>query len=279
MTTEESTTPVVVIDGEPWEVIGHAGRVRLLVVLVRRGRLSTILGLDPDVLTVMGHITWTTGSNDHVGEVKDTQVRKDKTERGVGVALCQAARKLVGVDAWTGLAIPDSDDQVCSLQDADAVSTRQPDPIVDLVAGSSAAEETHVVFHREGSAVVVALATNTLAWIGHLAWTITRPGGRLDGLEAGLTVGEVKRVDTRKEFRKRGVADRMYGRVREVAAGQGWPVEVDHNPDRTAPGDRWAMKVNGWRPALSHGGHMPDFDDLCADEGCLGSVDRRIDSH
>ncbi|MEU4476153.1 hypothetical protein [Micromonospora sp. NPDC023888] len=201
-------------------------------------------------------------------------------ERGVGVALCRAARELVGVDAWTGLAIPDSVDQVCSLQDADAVSTRQPDPIVDLVDGSSAAaEEVHVVFHREGSAVVVALAANTLAWIGHLAWTITRPGGRLDGLEAGLTVGEVKRVDTREEFRERGVADRMYRRVREAAAGHGWPVEVDHNPDRTASGDRWAMKVSGWRPALSHGRRMPDFNDFMRRRGCPGSVDRRIDSH
>ncbi|MFG1723110.1 hypothetical protein ACGFII_31260 [Micromonospora chalcea] len=262
MTTEESTTSVVVIDGEPWEVIGHAGRAKLLVVLIRRGRLSTILGLDPDVLTVIGHITWTTGSSDQVGEVKDTQVRKDKTERGVGVALCRAARELVGVDAWTGLAIPDSEDQVCSLQDADAISTRQPGPIVDLVDASSEAGEVHVVFHREGSAVVVALAADTLAWIGHLAWTIIRPGGRLDGLEAGLTVGEIKRVDTRKEFRKSGVADRMYRRVREVAAGQGWPVEVDHNPDRTASGDRWAMKVSGWRPSLSRGRHMPDFNDF-----------------
>ncbi|SCF21861.1 hypothetical protein GA0070558_15610 [Micromonospora haikouensis] len=261
MTTEESTTPVVVIDGEPWEVIGRAGRAKLLVVLVRCGRLSTILGLHPDVLTVMGHITWTTGSNDHVGEVKDTWVREDRTERGVGVVLCRAARKLVGVDVWTGLAIPDSEDRVCSLQDADAISRRQPDPIVDLVDGSSTAaeEEVHVVFHREGSAVVVAFKANTLAWIGHLAWTIIRPGGRLDGLEAGLTVGEVKRVDTREGFRKSGVADRMYRRAREAAAGQGWPVEVDHNPDRTVSGDRWAMKVGGWRPALSCGRHIPDF--------------------
>ncbi|MFY1684788.1 hypothetical protein ACN265_25025 [Micromonospora sp. WMMD730] len=277
MTIEESTPPVVAIDDEPWEVIGHAGRAKLLVVLVRRGRLSTILGLDPDALTVMGHITWTTGSNDHVGEVKDAWVREDRTERGIGVVLCRAARELVGVDIWTGLAVPDSEDEVCSLQDADAISTRQPDPIVDLVDGSSAAEDVHIVFHREGSAVVVALAADTLAWIGHLAWTIIRPGGRLDGLEAGLMVGEVKRVDTRKEFRKRGVADRMYRRVREVAAGQGWPVEVDHHPDRTVSGDLWAMKVSGWRPALSRGRHMPDLNDFML-WGFPGSVDRRIDS-
>ncbi|WP_434740773.1 hypothetical protein [Micromonospora sp. SH-82] len=262
MTTEESTTPVMAMDGEPWEIIGRAGRAKLLVVLVRRGRLSTILGLDPDVLTVMGHITWTAGPNDHVGEVNDTQVRKDRTERGVGLVLCRAAQELVGVDAWTGLTIPDSDDDVCSLQDANAISTRQPDPIVDLVAGSSAMGEVHVVFHREGSAVVVALAADTLAWIGHLAWTINRPGGRLDGPDAGLTVGEVKRVDRRKGCGERGVADRMYRRARKVAAGHGWPVEVDHSPDRTESGDHWAMKVGGWRPALSSGRHVLEPNDF-----------------
>jgi GNAT superfamily N-acetyltransferase len=257
----DQSTPVV-LDSEPWEAIGRAGRARLVVALVRRGPVSTLLGLDPEVLTVAGHITWANTSDSRVGEVQDMQLREDRAERGIGLVLCRAAQELVGVGAWTGATIRDSDDNTCSLQAADAISGRRPDAIVDLVDGSSAAPEAHVVFRREASAAVVALADDTLAWIGHLAWTITRPGGRLDGPQAGLKVGEVQRVDTRDGFRGRGVAERMYRRAQRVAAEQGWPAEIDHNPGRTAFGEPWAAKVGGWRPALAYGAPLPEFEDM-----------------
>jgi GNAT superfamily N-acetyltransferase len=108
----------------------------------------------------------------------------------------------------------------------------------------------------------VALAADSLAWRGHLSWTIERSGGRLGGEQAGLTVGEVRRVDTREDFQGQGVATRMYHLAQRFAAGHGWPAEIDHNPDRTVQGDRWAIKAGGWRPPLTGGHHMPSLGDL-----------------
>jgi hypothetical protein len=240
----------------------------LLVALVRRGQVSTAVGFDSDGLLVAGHLSWTDASQDggvRVGEVVDVQVRQDRAERGVGLVLLECSRLLAGVDEWSGLAVPDgsADD---SWLNPDSFSTgQQPGPIISLgdagAAGPAAASEVHVVFRREGRAVVVAFAADSLAWRGHLAWTINRPGGRLGGDLAGLVVGEVRRVDTRAGFGGHGVATRMYGRALQVAAVQGWPSEIDHSDERTVEGDRWAKKAGGWRPPLRSGRHKPSFDD------------------
>jgi GNAT superfamily N-acetyltransferase len=243
----------------------------VLVALVQRDETSTLLGLDPDHLTVVGHITWTYASNergDRFGDVKDSRVHEDGTERGVGFGLRQAAQGFASIGAWVGAPIPASTEaDGWLLPGGPASGGRAPGPIVDLtvdaVSGTVTAEsEMHIVLHRDGRAVAVALAADRLVWIGHLAWTIKRPGGRLGGDQAGRIVGEVQRVDTREDFRGKGVAARMYRKARQVAARQGWPTEIDHNPSRTALGDRWAEKVGGWRPPLTYGQPMPDYDDL-----------------
>lgn len=267
MTSQPTSTPVVALEGDPCAVGGRAGRVRLLVALVRCGDTSTMLALDPDVVTVVGHLTWAATSDGDGGEVRDTHVRQDHAQRGVGLVLRDAAQQVAGVRTWSGSAIPDSSVGDTWLESTSATAGQRPVPVVEVPPGAlagaaAAAAEVHVVLFRAGQAVIVALAADTLAWVGHLAWTIDRPGGRLGGEQAGLKVGEVKRVDTRSGFGGRGIARQMYHAAQRVAAGRGWPAEIDHNPDRTAQGDAWAAKVGGWRPELTYNMHMPDYDDL-----------------
>lgn len=260
----------MVLDGDPYEVGGRAGKARLLVALVRRGRLSAVVGFDVQALTVVGHITWAVivdESGGQAAEVRDTHVRVDRTERGVGLALCEAARTLAGVNDWTGALIPDSSEDDSWPGDAGSIDSRRPSPVVQLTDDAPAESatvdpEVHLVLHWEGRAVIVAFAAHDLAWLGHLSWTINRPGGRLGGEEAGRAVGEIQRVDTRERFGRRGIARRMYQQAQQVASAQGWPAEIDHNPSRTADGDRWAERVGGWRPALTDGRLRADSDDV-----------------
>jgi GNAT superfamily N-acetyltransferase len=271
MPLEQPLTPVVAHGGDPYQVGGRAGRAGVLVALVQRDETSTLVGFDPDHLTVVGHITRTRTSDergDQFGDVKDSRVREDVTERGVGFGLCQAAQDFAGIGAWAGAQIPASTEaDGWIFPGSPSGGGRAPSPIIDLtvdaVSGTVTDEsEMHIVLHRDSRAVAVALAADRLVWIGHLAWTINRPGGRLGGDQAGRIVGEVQRVDTREGFRGQGVAARMYRTARQVAARQGWPAEIDHNPSRTALGDCWAEKVGGWRPPLTYGQPMPDYDDL-----------------
>lgn len=263
MTSEPASTPVVALEGDPCEVGGRGGRVQLLFALVRCGASATVLALDPDALTVAGHLTWAAMPDGDGGEVQDTHVRRDRAQRGVGLVLRDAAQEAAGVRVWSGAPIPDSGAEDTWSVSTSATAGQRPIPVAELPPDAIAAgAEVHVVLVRAGQAVIVALAADTLAWVGHVAWTIDRPGGRLGGEQAGLTVGEVKRVDTRSGFEGRGIARRMYHAAQQVAAGRGWPAEIDHNPDRTAQGDAWAAKVGGWRPELTYNMHMPDYDDL-----------------
>ncbi|GLY99823.1 hypothetical protein Acsp02_70760 [Actinoplanes sp. NBRC 103695] len=172
-------------------------------MLVQRDGNATLLGVDPDHLTVVGHLTWTSVSQDsgaRVGKVKDVHVRDDQTERGVGLGLCQAALDLAGVQTWTGLTVPDSTEADGSSLHGGPIGNPARGLIIDIAAqasgGTAMNPETHVVLRRAGQAIIVALAAGNLGWRGHLSWTIERPGGRLGGDQAGLTVGEVRRVDT-----------------------------------------------------------------------------------
>jgi GNAT superfamily N-acetyltransferase len=269
VTPDHPLASLEVKGGARYEVSGRSGRASLLSALVRRNEYATVLGVDPDHLTVVGHLSWTDASQDGgagVGEVKDVHVRDDLTERGVGLGLRQAALDLTGIETWTGLAIPDSTEaDGASLHHVD-LGSLAPGLKVNIASPapdeSAMISEIHVVPHQAGQAVIVALAADSLVWKGHLSWTIERPGGRLGGEQAGLTVGEVRRIDTREQFRGKGVATRMYRLAQRFAREKGWPAEIDHNPDRTIHGERWAIKVGGWRPPLTGGHPMPSPGDL-----------------
>lgn len=269
MTHGRWSTPVWALEGDPCEAGGRAGIARLLFAMIRRDTLATVSAFRPDALTTAGHLTWTAhapdGHDRQVGEVRDSHVRW--AERGVGLALLQAAQELAAVQAWLGAAVPDSRRDESWLNSSSATAGQHPFPAIDLSDRPSteiaaAGAEVYLAFHRAGRATIAAFATDSLVWVGHLVWTISRPGGRLGGEQAGRSVGEVQRVDTRDGYRKQGIATGMYHAALQAAASQGWPTEIDHNPSRTPRGDAWAGKVGGWLPPLTNGRHMPESDDL-----------------
>ncbi|WP_433233924.1 hypothetical protein ACQP2H_31640 (plasmid) [Micromonospora sp. CA-248260] len=109
----------------------------------------------------------------------------------------------------------------------------------------------YTVVHRLDIATVIALHAFTLCTAGHLTWTINKPDGRRDA-DSGeqIAVGEIRTVWTAEDWRGRGIAEGMYRQAMEVAARAGWPMIIDHNPQRTPDGDAWAAKVGGYRPPL-----------------------------
>jgi hypothetical protein len=262
--------PVWALDGNPCEVGGLAGTAHLLFAMTRRDTVTTIQAFAADGLTVVGHLAWASrtpdGEGGQVGVVRDAHVRR--SERGIGLGLLQAAQELAGVRAWSGVAVPDSGDDHNWLGSASATAGQQGTiPLIDLSTGfladhPPANSAVHLAFYRAGRATIAAFAADSLDWVGQLVWTISRPGGRSGGEQAGHAVGEVQRVDTRDGYGRRGIATRMYFAALQVALAQGWPAEIDHSPNRTYRGDAWAAKVGGWRPPLTKGRHKPEPEDL-----------------
>lgn len=254
MTSELLPTPVVVVEGDPCVVGGRAAQARLLFVLIRRGSLASIVALEPEHLTVVGDLTWAntaSGEKTAAGHVRAVYVRRDRWQQsGIGWGMRHAAGELTGVTTWTGEGIPDTAADSW-LVSARATEGQEPVPAIDLPDDPLEAE-AHLVLHRAGRAVIIAFSTG-LVRVGHLAWTINRPGGRVDGDRAGLTVGEVQRVDTRDGHGRQGIATRLYAAAIRVAADLNWPAEIDHNQDRTPEGDTWSKKVGGHRPPLTNG--------------------------
>ncbi|MBP1781813.1 GNAT family N-acetyltransferase [Micromonospora chalcea] len=128
-------------------------------------------------------------------------------------------------------------------------------PVVELSGKSSTTSGSrgstllrYAVVHRSNIATVIALHASTLSAVGHLIWTIDKPGGRSDASGEQIAVGEIRAVWTAEDWRGRGIAIGMYRKAEEVAANAGWPAKIDHNPQRTPAGDAWAAKVGGYLP-------------------------------
>ena len=130
-------------------------------------------------------------------------------------------------------------------------------PVAELVGDPVATHNSRgddqvffAVVHRGNTATIIALDSQTLGPLGHLIWTINKPDGRAeDGAMPGTSVGEIVSIWVRERRRGKGIGTSMYREACRVAQANGWPTEIDHNPERSNEGERWA------RQAL--GGHIP----------------------
>lgn len=102
------------------------------------------------------------------------------------------------------------------------------------------------VVHRGNTAAIIAVDVETLGPIGHMIWTINKPGGRdAEGPAAGTRVGEIRSICVRKDRRGKGIATTMYREALKTSRELGWPAEIDHNRERTDEGERWAKQAPG----------------------------------
>lgn len=131
-------------------------------------------------------------------------------------------------------------------------------PVAELVGAPIATHNSRgndkiylSVVHRGNTATIIAFDAETLGPVGHMIWTINKPGGRsCNGATSGIPVGEIVSIWVQELRRGKGIGTCMYREARQVARARGWPAEIDHNRERTNEGERWAQQApSGYIPA------------------------------